>query len=226
MDQLKNIIKISLSILACFYLAGCATTPSKYGYSGADLNAEHFNKFDDQQMLVLFDRLYNEPVKTRPDETAKDITVTALMIALESRSRRSDVIMNSGVLRKPCKRIELDKWTNDDLVNEYNSIIDEWDKMKADAKRVDEKNINKVVDNTGKAYWSFKKMPKTKKEKISSAGDKTTLEIIQLTALFAINNELGRRDNIKHTWEAVGSAAMAGVGLAAKVAIMLAKFLI
>ncbi|MGB2630234.1 MAG: hypothetical protein WBD24_05135 [Candidatus Omnitrophota bacterium] len=223
---MKNIIKISLSILVCFCLAGCATTPSKYGYSGADLNAEHFKKFDDQQMLVLFDRIYNEPVKTRPDETAKDITVTALMIALESRSCQSDVIMDSGVLGKPHKRIELNKWTDDDLVDEYNAIIDEWDKIKADAKRADEKNINKVMDNAGRAYWSFKKMPKAKKEEISSADDKTTLEIIQLTALFAINNELGRRDNIKRTWEAVGSATMAGVGLAAKVAIMLAKFLI
>ena len=221
-----NILKILLVLLICFGLAGCATTSSKYGYSGVDLNAEHFKGFNDEQMLVLFDRIYDLPAKTRPDETAKDITVTAFMIALESRAKRSGTIEESGVLAKPYKKIELNKWSDNDLVNAYNSISKERDKTQEVVKKIDEKNINKVRDNEGRSYWSFKEIPKRKKEKISADDNRTTLEIIQLTALFAVDSELNRRDTVKRTWQTVGSATMEGISIATRVAIMLAGFLI
>ena len=218
--------RVFLLILICFGLSGCATISPQYGYSGKDLSDIHLKKFNDEQILILFDRIYNEPVKTKSENIAKDITVTAFMIALEHRSQQSSLIKDSGILNRPYKRVELNKWTDADLVDTYNSISEERDKMKAKPK--EDKDSDKFTDMGGKTYWLLKKTPdkEESKEVSSSADDETTLEIIQLTALFAIDSELRRRDVVKHTWQKVGSATITGISAAAKVAMLLAGLLI
>ncbi|MEA3489366.1 MAG: hypothetical protein U9R44_03365 [Candidatus Omnitrophota bacterium] len=212
-------IKILLLILICIGASGCAATSMKYGHMGSAVNKMHFKGLNDEQALILFHRIYNEPVQTQIDKTAKDITVTAFMIAL--KSRRSKLIEESLVLEKPYKKVELDKWTDDELLSFYNSLSEE--RMKKDT---DDVNAEETMDAAGKVYWSFTNTPETEKnEEISSTADnKTTLEIIQLTAFYSVEGERKRRDNIKQTWDTVGSVVVTGLTTAAKVAMMLAGF--
>jgi len=213
--------KALLVILLCIGVSGCATTSTRSGHMASNVDNMHFKGLDDEQLLTFFHRIYDEPVQARVDEIAKDITITAFMIALESR--RSKVIKGSGVLEKPYKKIELDKWTDDDLLFFYNILSEEHEKKDAD-----NENVEGTMGVDGRVYWAFKNKTETEENKktFSIANDEATLEIIQLTALYAVDGERTRRDTVRGMWNTVGSTVIKGVSTAAQVAMMLAGFFI
>lgn len=214
--MIPNRIKILFVILLFISLAGCATASKKPNDLGKGVHEAHFKGLDDQQAIALFNRIYEYPVNTREDEIAKDITITAFMSALDYRC--SKTVVDSGVMEKPYRKVELDKWTEGELLNYYNSLYEERVKKDTDPEVVDE-----IKDVDGKIYWTFRDVSDEEKEEISKDD---TLDIIQLTALYAVEGERKRRDNIKGAWAATGSAVVTGINVATRVAMMLAGFLL
>ncbi|GEM_PF-2367721 len=217
-------IKILPVILLCIGVSGCAATSTKFGHMASNVENMHFKELDDEQLLILFHRIYNEPVQTQVDEIAKDITITAFMIALDSR--RSKVIKGSGVVEKPYEKVELDKWTDDELLILYNSL---WEEL--ERKETDNENVEKTIGVDGRIYWAFKDRTKRKEtekneETFSIAKNEATLEIIHLTAFYAVEGERNRRNAIKCTWHSAGSTVIRSVHTAAQVAMMLAGFFV
>lgn len=197
-----------LIILLCITVSGCATTKGKSSHIGGIVKDMHFKGLNDEQALVFFSQIYNEPVQTEVDQTAKDITVTAFISAL--RSRNSDVIKNSGLLERPYKEVELDKWTNEDLKTYYDELSYVYDKN-----FVDKRFGGEIKDLSGRVFYSTSdKEKKPKKEE-----EIQIREIIELTALHAVDAEQIRRGNKERTWKTATSLAMTGLSTAAQIAM-------
>jgi hypothetical protein len=214
--MMMNKVKILFTISLCISLAGCATASKKPNELGKGVHEAHLKGLNDQEALALFSRIYEYPVNTQIDETAKNITITAFMSALDYRC--SKTIVDSGAMEKPYRKVELDKWTENDLLNYYNSLYEE--RIKKDT---GPEVVNEVRDVDGKIYWTFRDVSEEGKEKVK---EDDTLEIIQLTALYSVDGERKRRDSIRGAWATTGSVVATGVNVATRVAMMLAKFLL
>lgn len=216
MDRMKR-NRIFTLVVLCIILSGCATTPSRSSHMGEIVSDRHFKGLSDEDILKFFYKVYNEPVYMEVDQTAKDITVTAFMMALEAR--KSQFIADSGVLQKPYKKVYLDSWSNDDLVNYYNSLVEEREKRYAGMESPGE-----MKDTSGRIFWGPKKR-KGDEEIFSKIENEDTLEIIQLTALYAVNNERVRKGALNRAWRTAGSVAVTGLSTAAQIAVQaLASF--
>ena len=203
-------IRILVLISLCLVLSGCATTRARSEYMGEVVTDRHFKGLSDEETLAFFYRIYDEPVDTEMDQTAKDITITAFMMALEAR--KSQYIADSGVLQKPYRKIYLNGWSDEQLVEFYNSLVEEREKRYAELE-----NDEEMRDASGRVYWGPKKR-KSDEEIIAGIKDEDTLEIIQLTALYAVNNERIRKGTFHRAWRAAGSVAITGISTAAQIA--------
>ncbi|MBD3425804.1 MAG: hypothetical protein GF409_01075 [Candidatus Omnitrophica bacterium] len=208
-----SILRISVASLLFLSVAGCATSSKKPDELGMNVHKMHMKALGDQEALALFERVYNYDPKTPVDRKAKDITVTAFMSALDYRC--SKVIADSGVFQRPYNKVELGKWSDEELLDFYNSLY---------RKRVESDTgpevVNEIRDVDGKIYWTFSDAPEEEIEK------EDTQEIIQLTALYAVDGERDKRSRTKGAWKATGNAIATGVNVAARVAMMLAGFLL
>ncbi len=202
-------------LLTCLALAGCATTSSRSGYTAGGINTPRTGELSDGQMIELFHKVYDEPAEDQIDRIAKDITITALTNAMEAR--RSREIKGSGVLKAEHKKVELKKWTDNDLLDTYRSLRVKLDTGAAEA----------AADTNGynSAYWGTSSARDEEKAAAPENADET-LKIMRLTAACSIENELSRRDKIASRWAVVGTAAGVTATIAARVALMLAPFLI
>ena len=218
MNKKRSII---LLVLMCIAISGCASTKvSNSGHIGEIVKDMHFKGLSDQQALIFFARIYDEPVGREVDQTAKDITIMAFMVALESQE--SKLIMDSGVLEKPYKKVQFDKWTDSDLKTYYESLSYEYDKN-----YVDKHPEGEIKDISGRVFFAPDSRSAPKKEEVISTipGKGETLEIIELTALYVVEGERIRRGNKDLAWKTASSIAMTSLSTAAQIAIsMLSGF--
>ncbi len=113
------------------------------------------------------------------------------------KSMHSGEIRNSGALKLQYDKINLRKWKSDDLMGIYRILKD------------------RMIEDKDKSASS----PKEKAEK-------ENLEIIRLTALCSIGNEISRRDSAAGGWAVFGQALGAATTLAVQAATVLAGFMI
>lgn len=113
------------------------------------------------------------------------------------KSMHSGEIRNSGVLKLQYNKINLRKWNSDDLMSIYRTLKD---RMITDR--------DKTASSLGE---------KTEKE---------NLEIMRLTALCSIGNEISRRDSAAGGWAVFGQVLGAATTLAVQAASVLAGFMI
>ncbi|MFC1480399.1 hypothetical protein ACFL5Y_03015 [Candidatus Omnitrophota bacterium] len=211
-------MKAIVIVILCLALAGCATTQSRLGYKSADINELYLNDLSDEKVVEMFNDVYDKKMTTRADRTAQDITITAMMNALQST--RSEIIKESGILGKEYKKIDLSKWTDEDLINAYRAL-------EREIKRGETASSEKA----GKSkYWAQssgrKDKKETEKKTIQLEAGTESLKIIRLTALYSIGGEISRRDSVSGIWSTVGHAVGTSVGIATRVAMLLAAFMI
>ena len=198
-------------------LSGCATTaspPSRCGYRTGSVERSHFKGLDDEACVALYREVLDKSVHIETDRVAKEITVTAFRRALGARGISPGEIAGSSVRRYP--EVHLKKWDTERLVEEYDLISEvlREEETEADAEQPE------TVDLSGRMFWSFDKAA------APVGKDDRTLSVIRLTALRAIGNELSRRDSSSALWSTAGYAAAEFTGVAAKIALMIASFMI
>ena len=216
----------------CLILAGCTTTrtATKTGYITGDVRETQLKGLTDSEALELFEGVYSEPVEDRTDTVAKNLTITAFMRAFKSMNSKE--IKKSGVMNRKYEKVDLDKWTDNELVLMYDDLDT---RIKGKDK---EGSYRDDIHNS--AYWGVSAGPSEEEkegsitiEKDSSIPEmkgpeevdkETSLEVIRLTALYSVANELNRRNEIAGRWSAAKAAAGVGATLAMRVALILAGF--
>jgi hypothetical protein len=214
-------IKVLVGLILCIILAGCASAPRAGGnYMGENLKETHLKGLTDAQGLEMFRRIYEEPVEDPLDQSAKDITITAFMNAF--LSMRSSEIRSSGVLKMKYKKVDLRKWTDNDLSNAYHGLDARLRKSK-------KKQADPGADDEKSLYWSvqdFSNAP-AEQEEVSEKEEKNSpLAIIRLTAMYAIGNELSRRGETAKGWAIFKSSLGMATSIAAQAAMLLAGFIL
>ncbi|MFH1593438.1 MAG: hypothetical protein ABID09_01915 [Candidatus Omnitrophota bacterium] len=211
-------MKAIVIVLLCLALAGCATTQPRLGYKSADIKEMYLKDLSDEKVIEMFNDVYDKKVTIRVDEAAKDITITALMTALQTT--RSEEIKRSGILEREYKKIDLRKWTDEDLLSAYRAL-----------ERETKEKETESPEKAGKSkYWGqssgSKDKKETEKKTLQLETGSESLNIIRLTALYSIGGEISRRDSVSGIWATVGHAVGTTVGIATKVAMLLAAFMI
>jgi hypothetical protein len=207
-----------VSLIIVLALAGCATPatpPSRCGYRTGTPEETHFKGLGDEGCLALYRRVLEKNVNTGFDSVAKEITVTAFRRALKARGVTAQETATWSAERD-FHEVRLKKWETERLVGEYELI----------GKALREKQVQhdgekpRAVDLSGRVFWSFDNTtaPAIKEDE--------TLRVIRLTALCAIGNELSRRDRSSALWSTAGYAAAEFTGVAARIAVMIASFMI
>jgi hypothetical protein len=218
--------KLILIFLVCCALAGCATTPptaTSSGYMTGKVEDTWLSDMDDTRAIDLFKRVHSQPVTTKEDSVAKEITVSAFIKALSSR--RSPEIRDSGILRSEHTKVDLRKWTDDEVVEFYNKMYKELHipERSGSGKRPPEKT----------ALWASAtyEAPTGGEEKDDPTGalpeeEASALSIIRFTGLYSAGSEIARREQHTGGWSAVKDISMTTATVAAQIALTLAKFLI
>ena len=203
-------------------MAGCAASAPniKSGYRTGEVQDTCLKDLDDSQAIDLFNRVYAQPVSGKDDTLAKDMTVTALIKALGTRKSRQ--IKDSGVLNTKHDKVDITKWTDDEVVGFYNRMYEEISGgAKSDAGE---------SSSGGSAYWGVASADGSSDKKgtssdISQSKD-SALSIIRLTGLYSAGNEISRREGTGQGWGVVKDVSLTTATVAAQVALTLAKFLI
>ena len=216
--------KMAVTVLVCCVLGGCATAPPmRSGYMTGQVEDTWLRDMDDARAIDLFNRIHSQPVTTKEDSVAKDITVSAFIKALSSR--RSREIRDSGTLRAEHAKVDLRKWTDDEIVEFYNKMYGKLHitEKAGGGKRPPEKT----------ALWAFAtyEAPTEDDNKDAPSGsmpedEASALSIIRFTGLYSAGNEITRREQHTGGWDAVKDISMTTATVAAQIALTLAKFLI
>ena len=213
--------KTSFILLFCLVMAGCASSSNniKSGYMTGEVQDTCLKDLDDSQAIDLFNRVYAQPVSGKDDTLAKDMTVTALIKALGTRKSRQ--IKDSGVLNTKQNKVDIKKWTDDEVVEFYNRMHEEISGgATSDAGE---------SSSGGSAYWGVSSAdgPSDKKGVSSDVkSNDSALSIIRLTGLYSAGNEISRREGSGQGWGVVKDVSLTTATVAAQVALTLAKFLI
>jgi hypothetical protein len=215
-------LKIALVTAVCLAAAGCASSSNdiKSGYVTGEVRDTYLKDLDDTQAIDLFKSVSAQKVSGKDDTLAKDITVTALIKALGTR--KSSQIKDSGVLDTKHDKVDIKKWTDDEVVAFYNKM---YEKIFAPGD-----NDAALTPGGGSAYWAVSSGEDLSgKRDTSTEADKNTadpLSIIRLTGLYSAGNEISRRENSSGGWGTVKDVSLTTASVAAQIALTLAKFLI
>lgn len=213
-------------VIVCGVMAGCATAPPtsvRSGYMTGRVEDTWLSDMDDARAIELFNRIHSQPVKTEEDSAAKDITVSAFIKALSSR--RSREIRDSGILRGVYPKVDIRRWTDDEVVDFYNKM---YGKLHISGKAGEgERPPEKTALWASATYEA----PAEDDDKDAHSGsipenEASALSIIRFTGLYSAGNEITRRERHSGGWDAVKDISMTTATTAAQIALTLAKFLI
>ena len=206
-------MKKALIILICIVLSGC-TSP---GRKGPDLLTEKerslpLEHISDTEKSQLYEKTYLEPVSNEGDVFARDLTLTALSKALGS-SNKSGYKFN---------KIDLKKIETEVLCQKYRVLS----KLMYEEK-VQEKDDPEFIDTEGNQYWSYNLEEDSDSAEIETVSGKVSvLEIMRITALYSMGNEIEQRGSNDKFWKDVGSGTARATGIAFQLALTLAKYMI
>ncbi|MFH1879078.1 MAG: hypothetical protein ABH883_09760 [Candidatus Omnitrophota bacterium] len=211
-------IKNLILFLVLISQAGCASVGSSR-MDNDTTNKTCLHGLSDEESIKIFDEVYGQKVDTPIDRIAKEITITAFIRAM--KASRSVKIDESGVLGRKYEEVDLKKWDGEDLVNFSQDLereIREENRTKQGASR----NIE------GNRYWGYSSGTdrRDETEDNGSGEEISTLDVIRLTAVYSIEKEIQRRNNISGVLTVVGDSLGKAVTVTARVAGLLAGFMI
>ncbi|MDP8298732.1 MAG: hypothetical protein P9L88_02340 [Candidatus Tantalella remota] len=116
----KRFISLFLVLALAFVITGCATTRHHFGYK---VDGKAYTKFDeltDEQALKMTILVFNVRTEAYDDGVARSVTLTELMEQL--KKRKSSYLKNSKVFELHYETIDIESWSDDDLIGMYNAL--------------------------------------------------------------------------------------------------------
>ena len=161
--RIGHILILAILFFSHLCIAGCATSRNHMKGPVA-VDYRHLRGLDDSAALNRVAEIYNTPVETKAEEVAKNLALEDFIEEL--KSRRSEVIEQSGIFDVQYERIELKNWRDEDLVETF-EVLQSRAKMH-DARPVSrlthKEKIIRIIHVKGmdSIYDEFKKRDTTK----------------------------------------------------------------
>lgn len=110
-------IKKILMIFLCLSMAGCITTRHNIALDGGPQGERKFMDLSDEEALQMVVMLHNVTPAISEDVIAKSIAIVEY--TRELKKRKSQYIESSGILELASKELDLDEWTDKEIVEMY-----------------------------------------------------------------------------------------------------------
>lgn len=107
-------------LCASLALSGCATTMQNHGYKVEGKEYVNFEDLDDDHALKMVVMLYNAPAETYEESVAKHLSIEKYTELLKKRN--SKYLKNSGVYDLKYEKIDIKKWTDEELLVVYDTL--------------------------------------------------------------------------------------------------------
>lgn len=111
---------IAIILVTALALSGCATMryPSTYKVDGKQCWS--FKELDDEQALKIVALIYNMPHQAKDDDVARSLALEQYLALVKKRN--SKLIKESGIFNIEYNKVNLSKWSEDDLVGLLDSL--------------------------------------------------------------------------------------------------------
>ena len=204
-------MKKVLIIILCIVLSGCASSGRKGPDPLKDKKiSQPLAHISDTEKSQLYEKTFLESVSNESDVFARDLTLTALSKALGA----------SKIPQYEFNEIDLKEIDTEVLCQKYRVLS----KLIYEEK-IEEKDEPAFIDTEGNKYWSFTPKKNLDSEDVESEKI-SVLEIMRITALYSVGNEIEKRGTKDEFWKDVGSGTARATGIGLQLALTLAKYMI
>ncbi len=117
-------------------LTGCASTGSKLAYDKQAAKYKLLDDVTDEKALETYTLIYNVQPRTWEIETARSLSLEEFSVAL--KKRKSRYIRESGVFDLEYKKVDLQKWSDAQIIEFYDHLND----------RIKNTNIEAIPEST------------------------------------------------------------------------------
>jgi hypothetical protein len=206
-----------LVIIICIILSGCSSAGKSIAAKrpGAG-EALSLYALSESEKARLYKKVREQPVAAEIDIFSRNLTLTALARAGSQPFKKADAD-DYGF-----NKIDLGKIKTEDLDHKYRIL----------SKLVYEKKIKPpsdpdYVDGKGMSFWFYDHKDSAEySDSYDHENSVAVIDIIRLTALYSVGNELERRGDKSEFWKGVRCAASRTSGIAIQLGLTLAKYMI